>query len=75
MTTTQAFCDILVESAALQSFWFIFAAATTLASSNSEFFATEAFPAIIGIANLLIHARVGLGWSSDTAEKHKVVTV
>ncbi|KAJ7617348.1 hypothetical protein FB45DRAFT_1104734 [Roridomyces roridus] len=70
-----AFCDILVESAALQSFWFIFASATTLASSNSEFFATEAFPAIIGITNLLIHARVGLGCSSDTAGRPKVVTV
>ncbi|KAJ7625837.1 hypothetical protein FB45DRAFT_1030165 [Roridomyces roridus] len=65
-----SFLIILVESAALQTFWLTFAALTILARSDAEFFATDSFPPVIGIGNLLIHARVGLGWSQDTVPKH-----
>ncbi|KAF7353309.1 hypothetical protein MSAN_01518900 [Mycena sanguinolenta] len=63
------FLAILVESAALQTFWLIFASATNLASSSKEFqlLTLGAFPVVLCISNLLIHARVGLGWSSESA--------
>ncbi|KAJ7114664.1 hypothetical protein C8R43DRAFT_961275 [Mycena crocata] len=58
--------SIFVESAALQTLWLIFTAFTTL-TSNFGFIATDNFPVILGISNLLIHARVGLGWASTEA--------
>ncbi|KAJ7509511.1 hypothetical protein B0H11DRAFT_1251332 [Mycena galericulata] len=61
-----SFLAILVESAALQTVWFSFTAVTLFASSDAEYIASDCFPVIIGIANLLIQARVGLGWSQDT---------
>ncbi|KAJ7668254.1 hypothetical protein B0H17DRAFT_1142496 [Mycena rosella] len=54
------FLVILIESAAIQTFWQIFALAT-----YGEVDARDTFPAIVGISNTLIHARVGLGWSPD----------
>ncbi|KAJ7833570.1 hypothetical protein B0H13DRAFT_1914507 [Mycena leptocephala] len=54
------FLVILVESAAIQTFWQIFALAT-----DGEVEARDTFPAVVGISNILIHARVGLGWSPD----------
>ncbi|KAJ7509533.1 hypothetical protein B0H11DRAFT_1960019, partial [Mycena galericulata] len=69
-----SFLAILVESAALQTVWFSFTAVTVLASSDAEFIASDCFPVVIGIANLLIHARVGLGWSQDAViVKHKAL--
>ncbi|KAJ7625838.1 hypothetical protein FB45DRAFT_72422 [Roridomyces roridus] len=59
------FLSILVESAALQTLWLAFTAITVLVNSNVLFIALDTFPAIIGVAHLLIHARVGLGWSQD----------
>ncbi|KAJ7686350.1 hypothetical protein B0H17DRAFT_1072055 [Mycena rosella] len=58
---------ILVESAGLQMIWLLFAGITQFVISDAEFIASETLPAIIGISNLLIHARVGLGWSQDSA--------
>jgi len=55
------FLVILVESAAIQTFWQIFALAT-----DGEVEARDTFPAVVGISNILIHARVGLGWSPDS---------
>ncbi|KAJ7257781.1 hypothetical protein C8J57DRAFT_1342754 [Mycena rebaudengoi] len=57
---------IFVESAALQTVWLIFTGLTTL-TSGFGFIAVDNLPVIIGIANLLIHARVGLGWAATQA--------
>ncbi|KAJ7166931.1 hypothetical protein C8R46DRAFT_267834 [Mycena filopes] len=61
-----SFLSILAESAALQSVWLIIAAACQFGRSDVEFIATDTFPAIVGISNTLIHARVGLGWSASS---------
>ncbi|KAJ7625819.1 hypothetical protein FB45DRAFT_1084413 [Roridomyces roridus] len=62
---------ILVESAALQMFWFILVGATSDLGSttSSNCFAVDTFPAITAITNLLIHARVGLGWSQESPSR------
>ncbi|KAJ7431777.1 hypothetical protein B0H11DRAFT_1941267 [Mycena galericulata] len=44
-----------------------FSAVTIFASSDAEFIALDTFPAVIGIANLLTHARVGLGCVAGVA--------
>ncbi|KAJ7257793.1 hypothetical protein C8J57DRAFT_545241 [Mycena rebaudengoi] len=65
---------ILVESAALQTLWLILTFIGQLAESDVEFIFTDSFPVILAISNMLIHARVGLGWStqsSTTATPHK----
>ncbi|KAJ6511766.1 hypothetical protein DFH09DRAFT_999341, partial [Mycena vulgaris] len=67
-----SFLAILVESAALQMLWLAFTVITQFATSDAEFIASDTFPVIIGISNLLIHARVGLGWSHDSTGPHKV---
>ncbi|KAJ7648758.1 hypothetical protein DFH06DRAFT_572932 [Mycena polygramma] len=59
------FLAILVESFALQTLWLMFCAMTLFSSSDLDFIGTDSFPVILGIANTLIHARVGLGWSPD----------
>ncbi|KAF7353312.1 hypothetical protein MSAN_01519200 [Mycena sanguinolenta] len=59
------FLAIIVESATLQTFWLIFASATNLAGSSVEFLTLGGFPVVLCISNLLIHARVGLGWSPE----------
>ncbi|KAJ7181205.1 hypothetical protein C8R46DRAFT_1071659, partial [Mycena filopes] len=61
-----AFLVYLAESAALQTLWLIITAATGLAGGNIVFIPADTFPAIIGISNTLIHARVGLGWSPSS---------
>ncbi|KAJ7814627.1 hypothetical protein B0H14DRAFT_2850019 [Mycena olivaceomarginata] len=55
------FLVLLVECAAIQTIWQIFMLATF-----GEVDARDTFPAIVGISNTLIHARVGLGWSPDS---------
>ncbi|KAJ7788848.1 hypothetical protein B0H14DRAFT_2946676, partial [Mycena olivaceomarginata] len=65
------FLNVLVESAALQTFWLVLGAITIFGKSDAEFAVSDTFPAIIGIANLLIHARVGLGWSHDQTSPSK----
>ncbi|KAJ7686381.1 hypothetical protein B0H17DRAFT_1072126, partial [Mycena rosella] len=63
-----SFLTILVESAGLQMIWMCFTAITQCVRSDAAFIAfSDTLPVIIGIANLLIHARVGLGWSQDSA--------
>ncbi|KAJ7112696.1 hypothetical protein C8R44DRAFT_530579, partial [Mycena epipterygia] len=54
---------ILIESAAIWTTWTIFLAATFLTGSTLEFIVRDLTPAIIGFVNMLIHLRVGLGWS------------
>ncbi|KAJ7112675.1 hypothetical protein C8R44DRAFT_530955, partial [Mycena epipterygia] len=54
---------ILIESAAVWTTWTIFFAATFLTGSMLELIVRDLTPLIIGIVNLLIHLRVGLGWS------------
>ncbi|KAJ7251669.1 hypothetical protein C8J57DRAFT_670386 [Mycena rebaudengoi] len=69
------FLAILVESAALQTFWFIVFSITQLAESDLDFIFADSFPVILGISNMLIHARVGLGWSaqnSTTGERPQI---
>ncbi|KAF8217357.1 hypothetical protein K438DRAFT_1926112 [Mycena galopus ATCC 62051] len=67
------FLVILVESAALQTFWLVLAATTIIASgSNLQFPAAGSFPVILGISNVLIHARIGLGWSHESVGTHSV---
>ncbi|KAJ7929726.1 hypothetical protein B0H13DRAFT_2652272 [Mycena leptocephala] len=61
------FLSILVESAALQTFWLTFLAITGFLGSDMEFIALDNFPVILAISNTLIQARVGLGWSQDSA--------
>ncbi|KAJ7097135.1 hypothetical protein B0H15DRAFT_32432 [Mycena belliarum] len=61
-----SFLAILVESAALQALWLAFTAATIFTTSDVEIIAAETFPAVIGISNLLILARVSLGWSQGS---------
>ncbi|KAJ7823829.1 hypothetical protein B0H14DRAFT_2825825, partial [Mycena olivaceomarginata] len=68
------FLNVLVESATLQTFWLVFGAITLFVKSNAAYAVyavSDTFPAIIGIANLLIHARVGLGWSHDQTSPSK----
>jgi hypothetical protein len=40
---------------------------TLLFRSDAQFFTSDSFPAILGISNTMIHARVGLGWSQSSA--------
>ncbi|KAJ7912430.1 hypothetical protein B0H13DRAFT_1874939 [Mycena leptocephala] len=64
------FLSILVESAGLQTFprlCFTLAAITLFANTDVDFILSDNFPAILGISNTLIHARVGLGWSPNSA--------
>ncbi|KAJ7112680.1 hypothetical protein C8R44DRAFT_882436 [Mycena epipterygia] len=58
---------ILIESAAIWTTWTIFFAATFLTGSTLQFIVRDLAPAIIGLVNLLIHLRVGLGWSRAEA--------
>ncbi|KAJ7858594.1 hypothetical protein B0H13DRAFT_2356451 [Mycena leptocephala] len=60
------FLSILVESAALQTLWLILTAVTLLVNTDVDFILADNFPAILGISNTLIHARVGLGWSPNS---------
>ncbi|KAJ7126311.1 hypothetical protein C8R44DRAFT_549161, partial [Mycena epipterygia] len=54
---------ILIESAAIWTAWAVFFVVTYLMSSTLQFIVRDLTPSIIGLANLLIHLRVGLGWS------------
>ncbi|KAJ7750702.1 hypothetical protein DFH07DRAFT_1062067 [Mycena maculata] len=55
------FLAILVESAALYTSWAIYYTICHQLNSNLQFIALNAFPSIAGIANALIHVRIGLG--------------
>ncbi|KAJ7131273.1 hypothetical protein C8R44DRAFT_978201 [Mycena epipterygia] len=60
-------CVILIESAAIWTTWLLFLATTFLTRSMLLLIAADLTPAIIGLVNLLIHLRVGLGWSPAEA--------
>jgi hypothetical protein len=47
--------------------WLILTAVTLLVDTDVDFILTDTFPAILGISNTLIHARVGLGWSPNSS--------
>ncbi|KAJ6562209.1 hypothetical protein B0H19DRAFT_1026996 [Mycena capillaripes] len=53
----------LVESAAIWTLWVVFFAATYLTGSILLYLTTELTPSIVGLVNMVIHLRVGLGWS------------
>ncbi|KAJ7454191.1 hypothetical protein FB451DRAFT_1280438 [Mycena latifolia] len=54
---------VLVESAAIWTAWAIFFAVAHQAGSSVTSLATDLTGPIIGLVNMLIHLRVGLGWS------------
>ncbi|KAJ7112686.1 hypothetical protein C8R44DRAFT_985090 [Mycena epipterygia] len=58
---------ILVESAAIWTAWTTVLTTTFLMGSTLAFILRDLTPAIIGLVNLLIHLRVGLGWSRAEA--------
>ncbi|KAJ7131279.1 hypothetical protein C8R44DRAFT_871791 [Mycena epipterygia] len=60
-------CVILIESAAIWTTWSLFFATTFLMGSTLVIIARDLAPAIVGLVNLLIHLRVGLGWSPAEA--------
>ncbi|KAJ7898551.1 hypothetical protein B0H14DRAFT_2674754 [Mycena olivaceomarginata] len=69
------FLSILIESAALQAVWLTISTMTLLFRSDAQFFTSDSFPAILGISNTMIHARVGLGWSQGSAgSREKTLT-
>ncbi|KAF8213915.1 hypothetical protein K438DRAFT_1563866 [Mycena galopus ATCC 62051] len=57
---------ILVESAALYTTWTLFFLISYQTESNLQFIALDCWAAVTGIACMLIHVRVGLGWSHVT---------
>ncbi|KAK7007503.1 hypothetical protein R3P38DRAFT_2792270 [Favolaschia claudopus] len=42
--------------------WLVLSAVTVLFGFHAAFIIPLTYPAVVGISNLLIHARVGLGW-------------
>ncbi|KAJ7190449.1 hypothetical protein GGX14DRAFT_483129 [Mycena pura] len=59
------FLVIVVESAALYASWAILFTATYRARSLVQFVVIQCAPAVVGIANAMIHTRVGLGWAIE----------
>ncbi|KAJ7747169.1 hypothetical protein DFH07DRAFT_1037321 [Mycena maculata] len=55
------FLAIVVESAAIYTSWAIYYTICHQLNSTLQFIALDAFPPVAGIANALIHVRVGLG--------------
>ncbi|KAJ7609798.1 hypothetical protein FB45DRAFT_942997 [Roridomyces roridus] len=64
------FLSILVESAALQTSWLLFTMITLLYGSPLTFIALENLNVVTGIANTLIHVRVGLGCAHEHVHVH-----
>ncbi|KAJ7112661.1 hypothetical protein C8R44DRAFT_882421 [Mycena epipterygia] len=60
-------CVILIESAAIWTTWTLFFATTLLTGSTLQFIVRDLTPGIAGLVNLIIHLRVGLGWSRAEA--------
>ncbi|KAJ7021940.1 hypothetical protein C8F04DRAFT_1273161 [Mycena alexandri] len=69
-----ALLEVLVESAALQTFWLTFVAIADFAGSYAGLIASDTLPVVIGISNLLIHTRVGLGWSRTSSTSQRSVS-
>ncbi|KAJ7477907.1 hypothetical protein B0H11DRAFT_2028686 [Mycena galericulata] len=60
-TNLQHFLAIVVESAALYTAWIIYYSTCHQLNTNLQFIAVSALPSVVGIANGLIHVRIGLG--------------
>ncbi|KIY50807.1 hypothetical protein FISHEDRAFT_37920 [Fistulina hepatica ATCC 64428] len=58
---------IFVESAAITTIWAIFFLVSYEAKSNLQFTAVDVFAEISGIAFMMIHVRVGMGWAQKAA--------
>ncbi|KAJ7488907.1 hypothetical protein FB451DRAFT_680234 [Mycena latifolia] len=58
---------IIVESAALQTFWLMVTFFSVLLTADLAFTVTDPFPTIVAICNMLIHCRVGLGWAQGSS--------
>ncbi|OBZ73541.1 hypothetical protein A0H81_05882 [Grifola frondosa] len=63
---------IFVESAALYTSWTIFFFASYQSQSNLQFTAVDCWPAMSGIAFMLINVRVGLGWAQRAQDPSTV---
>ncbi|KAJ7926268.1 hypothetical protein B0H13DRAFT_2564870 [Mycena leptocephala] len=63
------FLVIVVESAGLYACWAVFFAVAYETESNVQSCVIQTAPALVGIVNALIHTRVGLGWTSEQAER------
>ncbi|KAJ6515502.1 hypothetical protein C8R45DRAFT_956707 [Mycena sanguinolenta] len=57
---------VLIESAALYTTWTLFFLISYQTKSNLQFIALDCWGAITGISCMLIHVRVGLGWSQTS---------
>ncbi|KAJ7199430.1 hypothetical protein GGX14DRAFT_699840 [Mycena pura] len=60
---------IIVESAAIYTSWVIFYTVTHQLNRNVQFAAQNSLPAVVGIANSLIYARVGLGRAIENSSR------
>ncbi|KAJ6609467.1 hypothetical protein B0H10DRAFT_2063971 [Mycena sp. CBHHK59/15] len=56
----------IVESAALYTSWIIFNFVAYQTRSSTNFWVFESEPSVVGIANMLIYVRVGLGWTQNS---------
>ncbi|KAK7013796.1 hypothetical protein R3P38DRAFT_3575107 [Favolaschia claudopus] len=59
---------LIVESAAIYTTWSIFFFATYRSNSNLQFITIDCLPAMTGIACMLIHVRIGLGWAHQGSQ-------
>ncbi|KAJ6526829.1 hypothetical protein B0H19DRAFT_1197143 [Mycena capillaripes] len=59
---------ILVESAAIWTAWAVFFAIAFQRRSLAEFIAKDLTPSVVALTNMLIHLRVGFGWSRTSAQ-------
>ncbi|KAF7355648.1 hypothetical protein MSAN_01482500 [Mycena sanguinolenta] len=62
-TNLNSLLGILIESAALYTTWTLFFLISYQSKSNLQFIALDCWAAVTGISCMLIHVRVGLGWS------------
>ncbi|KAJ7446315.1 hypothetical protein FB451DRAFT_1412343 [Mycena latifolia] len=60
------FISIIIESAAIYTIWAIFYIITHQINSDLQFVALIPLPAVAGIANALIQARIGMGRTIDS---------
>ncbi|KAJ7649023.1 hypothetical protein DFH06DRAFT_556688 [Mycena polygramma] len=68
-TSLNHFIVIVVESAGLYACWAVFFAITYEVQSNLQSTVIQTAPALVGLVNALIQTRVGLGWTSEKAER------
>ncbi|KAJ7747165.1 hypothetical protein DFH07DRAFT_1062778 [Mycena maculata] len=68
------FLAIVVESAAIYTSWVIYYVACHQLNSNLQFMALDGLTPVAGIANALIHVRVGLGWTVEQIYGSKAKT-